>query len=554
MVPCSDRENINANIIPRTGHGKCPRPLLSEGMPAKQPVQDSAPLRGRALAAVALVSRGIDCVPLLSVGSVSELSVDSRTSTLSRRGGSRLAPSSAELERSYMERKRHELRQMRARNEKSCYEAIYRPDVPHGVRQGQRSAVLTVPQEFSLSTSRATTPARSIRSDAESDSGFDAGSDSDGGSEWSRSLRHHSARRSEGESKPRSWKPELTVPRGPALQTSSRARSSSVRSGPEHGTDQPSASSWQASLRGGARESSRSASPSHSVASWCSVCSSRSQSRARSRQRCRGRSNLETPSPNRSVASWRSPASSSVSDMSLVSDASRSRPTRGCSRRRTMSTEELQRTEVDVKRHELADLLRRNERSCREAIRNPDLGGRQHSASITVPKEFNLSRGSTRAPAHQSGSHSARQRRDWSHSLRQPLRSAESLGPRELTVPEGPQLMTSRRTRSTSAEPRPPSQHTMSRHRLPREQAAIENHLGRTASARALHEDPQRLAAGRSQPVRPPPHAAGPDHGARPGGAGADAGAEARAQRARLAAQARHEQALANARERLCVF
>jgi len=219
-----------------------------------------------------------------------------------------------------------------------------------------------------------------------------------------------------------------------------------------------------------------------------------------------------------------------------------------------MSTEELQRTEVDVKRHELADLLRRNERSCREAIRNPDLGGRQHSASITVPKEFNLSRGSTRAPAHQSGSHSARQRRDWSHSLRQPLRSAESLGPRELTVPEGPQLMTSRRTRSTSAEPRPPSQHTMSRHRLPREQAAIENHLGRTASARALHEDPQRLAAGRSQPVRPPPHAAGPDHGARPGGAGADAGAEARAQRARLAAQARHEQALANARERLCVF
>jgi len=199
--------------------------------------------------------------------------------------------------------------------------------------------------------------------------------------------------------------------------------------------------------------------------------------------------------------------------------------------------------------------MRRNESAHLEAIHNPDLGVRQHSASITVPEEFNLSVGSARGPARRPGAHAEPERRDWSGSLRQPSapqsarESARAWG--GLTVPEGPLLHTASRARSTSAEPRPPSERpAISRHHLPREQTAIEHHLERVTSARTPHEDAaQRPAAGRPpQALRPPP-GVDLDHWARQG-----ATAEERAQCARVAAQARHEQALAAEKDRLCVF
>mmetsp|Transcript_37930 Transcript_37930/g.109428 ORF Transcript_37930/g.109428 Transcript_37930/m.109428 type:complete len:568 (-) Transcript_37930:324-2027(-) len=555
MSSHDDRENISINIPTAV----CSKDLKSsfDKVRAKPFIREDPPLRGRAAAgarAARSSPQGIDSAPMLSVGSASELSVESRYSVLSRRGCSKLAPSSAELERSYTEKKRRELHEMRVRNERSCYEASHCAGAPKGVSRAQRSLALTVPQEFHLSTSRATTPARSARSDAGSDAGSDAESDSDRGSEWSHSLRTPSAQTCGGPSKSRQWRPQLTVPQGPALSTGLRPRSSSVHRGADADARATSVASWHASLRGGARGSSRSIppspSPSRSAASWCSAVSSRPQSRARSRQRRRHeRGSLETPSPSRSVASWRSP-SSSASDMSLVSDMSRvSRLSRrSCSSKCNVSTQERQQAEIEAKRHEVRERMRRNEKTCHDAIHNPDLKCRQHSARITMPKEFNLSCGSIRARAPRSEAQAETTCGDWSRSLRQslPPNSAESTGPRSLTLPEAPQLLTSRRARSTSAESRAPSEHrAISRHQLPREQAAIEHHLERVTSARALHEGSQRPAASRKQ-ATPEVDAS---EWARQG-----ATAEARAQRARALAQARQEQALAAAKERLCVF
>lgn len=76
----------------------------------------------------------------------------------------------------------------------------------------------------------------------------------------------------------------------------------------------------------------------------------------------------------------------------------------------------------------------------------------------------------------------------------------------------------------------------MSKHQLPREQAAIEHHLERVASARAVQALRPPLVADLEQWVR-------------------EAGnVEERAQRARVVAQARHEQTLAAEKERVCVF
>jgi len=89
-------------------------------------------------------------------------------------------------------------------------------------------------------------------------------------------------------------------------------------------------------------------------------------------------------------------------------------------------------------------------------------------------------------------------------------------------------------------------QRSMSKHRLPREQAAIEQHLGRAAAARNGQDKPGKSGSkvsARTQPradteqwVREAPDA------------------EERAQRARLAAQAKHEETLAAQKERFCIF
>jgi len=214
-----------------------------------------------------------------------------------------------------------------------------------------------------------------------------------------------------------------------------------------------------------------------------------------------------------------------VSDASRLSRLSQ-RSTRG------LSTEELECAEVDAKRQRLRRLMRRNQKTCHGAIHNPDLKSKQHSAIITMPKEFHLSASSAKARTRPGVSFSEGQR-NWHHSLRQPLASKDSTTERGLTVPEAPHFLTSQRARGVSVEPS--DRRAMSLHQLPpREQVAIEHHLDCVASARGVPPSQHQM----SRPRAPCP---GPK-------------AEERAQRARVAAQARHEQTVAVEKERLCVF
>jgi len=114
-----------------------------------------------------------------------------------------LAPSSAELEKRYIDAKRNELREGRLRNERSCHAAIHKPSV-----YTKLPTKATVPHEFNLSCSR-----RSVGACSE-----DSDMDVEPGAEWTSSLRR-------GRSSSRSRQPELTVPRGPRLHTSWRPRS-----------------------------------------------------------------------------------------------------------------------------------------------------------------------------------------------------------------------------------------------------------------------------------------------------------------------------------------
>lgn len=205
--------------------------------------------------------------------------------------------------------------------------------------------------------------------------------------------------------------------------------------------------------------------------------------------------------------------------MSIVSGESRySRLSRRSSSRKALSTLEREQAEMQMGRLELQALMRHNEQSYKHAINYPELRRGHHSLDLTVPKEFNLS--CSRRPVVRSEGDDAR---TWTTALRKPSvpdspgRGRGGWAP-ELTVPQAPTLRTASRQRSTSASRSDSRQRSMSKHSLPREQAAIERHLYRSTAA-------------------------------------ATAGsAEERAERARAEAQARHEEALAEEKKRLCVF
>jgi len=443
-----------------------------------------------------------------------DVKVLARLTQLSLRTVSKLTPSSAELERAYIEKKQHDLQQQRRRNQKSCYSAIHCPDnVVRGATARGRS--LTVPKEFNLSASRATTPAQSVSS---ADEGSDA-SDCDASSGWSHSLRRRHQRA--GSREQRAWQPRLTVPEGPALRSANRARStSSKRSARQTGHGEcPS--------------------PSPSDGSCNSICSVQSV-RGRSHSRRAAHYMAGTPSPSRSVQSCRSP-SSTASDMSLVSARSHlSRlsclPQRHRSRDK-LSSGELERLEVEAKRKEVQTLMRQNKKVYHNAIYNPSSRSIQRTPNLTVPQEFNLSCGSAKERFCRRGTSAERPSA--------PPLSADPSRKMKLTVPEEPQLLTAHRSKRASSK-EATRQRSTSKHRLAREQAAIEQHLGRVAAARILQGKSGKSGTAASlqnqtraeneQWVREAPDA------------------EERAQRARLAAQAEHEAALAAQKQRLCIF
>jgi len=166
---------------------------------------------------------------------------------------------------------------------------------------------------------------------------------------------------------------------------------------------------------------------------------------------------------------------------------------RSCSRQR-LSTEEIEELRVAAKRGEVKALMAENKRRGRKAIHCPESIVRRRSLSLTVPKEFNLSCPNT--PSRSIISNADSEYSDggdsnWSCSLRRsvPHSPSRAWGPK-LTVPSGPSLRTSSRARSTSRDrgSSGTSSRSMSRHGLPREQAAIERHFDRLTTAEAQKE------------------------------------------------------------------
>lgn len=156
------------------------------------------------------------------------------------------------------------------------------------------------------------------------------------------------------------------------------------------------------------------------------------------------------------------------------------------SSRQKLSTEEIEELRIAAKRQQVKEMMKLNATRGRQAILCPQPSCSRRSVSLTVPKEFSLSCPATPSRSCMSDAGSdAGEEGTWSHSLRSRPPSAP-LGPLktwhpELTVPQAPALRTAQRSRSssrnrsTSATPR-----SMSRHRLPREQVAIERHLERS--------------------------------------------------------------------------
>lgn len=166
---------------------------------------------------------------------------------------------------------------------------------------------------------------------------------------------------------------------------------------------------------------------------------------------------------------------------------------RSCSRT-ILSSVQIEELRIAAKRHEIKKLMKENKKRGRQAILCPQSTCPRRSLSLTVPREFTLSCPATPSRSYMSDADSdCEEGRPWSRSLRSSRAPSPSRAYRpELTVPHAPSLRTEHRSRSSSAfraASGTPSKRSMSRHRLPREQAAIERHMERTSTAQASLDD-----------------------------------------------------------------
>lgn len=322
--------------------------------------------------------------------------------------------------------------------------------------------------------------------------------------EWDTSLRKGTV------AKPDFWGKSFqpTVPQAPRLRTTERSRSrscSSSREGTPRGTP----------LGTPQRVSSRAATPQRGA---CSLPAKEQEAVEQYLSRM-ALSRLESPA-RKKIAFGRhvgdrvapSPARSARSQASDLSTESRlsqlSRP-RSLSKN-LRSTEDVQCMKAEEGQRALREQRKRNERSFREAL--------LATGKDEVCKDRSL-----------------------------------------LTNPKGPSLLTPRRAeraRSSSWHSVDGSRSVLERlkqHPIPREQAAIQHHIERSAAG----------AIGSSRPAGPsdPQPAAKQQAAAIPDGVvdlerwvQESANAEERAQRARLAVLAKRDSAWANERQRLCVF
>lgn len=469
-----------------------------------------------------------------------------RLTQLAQKTSTKLVPSTAELERMYVEAKKQELQELRRRNERSCYEAI------HNAKE--------------YNPSRSITPCRSVCSENGSE-GFE---DCETGSHCS--SRNRQQTRSKLGSGTR-WKPQLTIPKAPTLHTSWRPRSYSRGRARQSADDQVShPGAWSRSLRGshstsasvgssrqGSRRTSHQGSAAPSPArSTSSVCSTRSmRSKAPTfekpafnlstplRKAAQGLSrHLMTPSPARSARSCASLRSCSESLASLQSRLSKLSRCSG-SRCRAFSTDELERIRAEEGKRRLSELMKHNARSYKQAINCPDMRIGHHSLELTVPQEFNLS-ATNKSTSSSRGPNQDRRKGNWSKTLRRESESpARDTWQPQLTAPRAPVLQTANRQRSSSSSRSNSVQRSMSSKQLPaRERVAVQRHLQRTASAR-------EAACRATEQVHPKALKLSPEDEL---WVQAASTAEERAERARTAMKSLQQKALAEEKQRLCIF
>jgi len=193
---------------------------------------------------------------------------------------------------------------------------------------------------------------------------------------------------------------------------------------------------------------------------------------------------------------------------------------------RQMSTAELELQQIEEKRRQQREMVRKNDVNCRKAISKVDAGHGStgtgnRSVNVTVSEDLNLSRGNISVCASDAGNsdhESESAASDWSQSLR-PKAKRTSVGGSstanpgleakwkpKLTVPEGPQLRTARR-KSISRESSVNSEPERSKGALAvrREQAAMDRQAAaaRRQAAGSRTSTPQRSRPATPQKSRP---------------------------------------------------
>lgn len=410
--------------------------------------------------------------PRVEDDATSEVSVcSSRLSTLSRKTHSKLVPSTAELDRLYMEQKQEEVRKMRRQNEISARKAIHHPDVPKTTNvRGRCSRSATVPQEFALSAP--STPRRGMSVASDDGNVSDA---SDRESEWSASLRSNSARGSStaGGRQLFQGPAQLTIPSAPRLRTSCRSRSVSRDGrGPgscgarsREGSRDGAPAEWKASLRDAAPLT-----PDHRSISRGSL------SQPPPRWVTPGVASLAALTHGGSSVTkadeeeWEAHCSTSghgssaeYFELSVESRISRLARPQSAARLRAPSTDDLEVMAAERKKRDIREQRRRNDENFRLAVTCPDRPISHSSLEATIPQEFPLS-GLGAEPKQVAGAPELRDGgQHWPGSLRRspssdralstdgilPLGAQSTLQLR-LTTPIGPVLRTGRRSVSGS--------------------------------------------------------------------------------------------------------
>lgn len=258
-----------------------------------------------------------------------------------------------------------------------------------------------------------------------------------------------------------------------------------------------------------------------------------------------------------------------LASVSMCSELSReSRLTQLSTRstmRRHLSSKELEEVQVEQKRRELQEQIRRNQVSCRKALGASDVStaGRVHGrpAKMTIPKEFNFSRAATpKTPRADisvcsDGEDLAPSR---SSTLRSRPASARKPTPTrqwkpQLTVPKAPELHTARRLsssgprRSLSCPPEDVAAEVASEDEERRRERPERPGTPKSrASAAAPRAERRAAAAAQAAPAAARgPAAAGPCK---------RAAALERAQLARRLAQQQKDEEARAAQEAMCVF